>query len=160
MFVQCGLAPIGNKCRSNTFPGKCDRWESRPPDGPDRNTLCLANGMNPSMDLIDRIRSIAERKSRFSYDIRSRAFVDMGIVAAYRSTQHSDEITDLPEVVQHALSHEGIVGAWRDPESGRIFYDSCRLFTDAQNAIAFARVQQQRSIYNINRMQEIPVNAA
>ena len=116
--------------------------------------------MNPSMDLIDRIRSIAERKSRFSYDIRSRAFVDMGIVAAYRSTQNSDDLADLPEVVQHALLHEGIIGAWRDPESGKIYYDSCRLFTDPQNALAFARAQQQRSIYNINRMQEIPVNGA
>ena len=115
--------------------------------------------MQPKFELVDRLRSIAERKDRFSYDIRSRAFIDMGIVAAYRATQ-GDRSSDLPEVVQHALEHEGIVGAWKDPESGKIYFDSCRLFTDHVNAIAFAKAQQQRSIYNLNRMQEIIVNAA
>lgn len=99
-------------------------------------------------------------KSRFSYDLRSRAFVDMGIIAAYRATQDSDHFSDLPEVVQHALEHEGIVGAWKDPESGRLLFDSCRLFTDRHNAIKFARDQRQRSIFNLNRDEEIPVNAA
>jgi hypothetical protein len=116
--------------------------------------------MRPKLELVDRIREIAERKNRFSYDLRGRAFVDMGIIAAYRATQDSDHFADLPQVVQHALDHEGIVGAWKDPASGQIFYDSCRLFTDPKNAIAFARTQRQRSIFNINRDQEIPVNAA
>ena len=115
--------------------------------------------MQPQLELVDRLRSIAERKDRFSYDIRGRAFVDMGIVAAYRATQ-GEHFSDLPEVVRHALEHEGIVGAWKDPETGRINYDSCRVFTDPISAIAFARAQSQRSIYNLNRMQEIMVNAA
>jgi hypothetical protein len=115
--------------------------------------------MRSREDLVDRIRSIAERKDRFSYDIRGRAFVDMGIVAAYRATQ-GDHFSDLPEVLQHAMEHEGIVGGWRDPENGRVYYDSCRLFTDPQNALAFARMQDQRSIFNINRMEEILVTTA
>ena len=113
----------------------------------------------PRVDLVERIRSIAERKDRFSYDVRGRAFVDMGIVAAYRATK-GERFEDLPEVLQHAFEHEGIVGAWRDPQDGKIYYDSCRLFTDRQSAMAFARAQNQRSIFNINRMQEIIVNAA
>lgn len=121
--------------------------------------ICHVPGMRPKTDLVDRIRSIAERKERFSYDIRGHAFVDMGIVAAFRATR-GDHFTDLPEVVQHALDHEGIVGAWKDPVDGKMYYDSCRLFTDSQTAIAFARVQKQRSIFNINRMEEIQVNAA
>jgi hypothetical protein len=116
--------------------------------------------MRPKTELVDRIREIAERKSRFSYDLRGRAFVDMGIIAAYRATQDSDHFADLPQVVQHALDHEGIVGAWKDPESGHVYYDSCRLFTDARSALEFARAQKQRSIFNLNRDQEIPVNAA
>jgi hypothetical protein len=122
--------------------------------------ICRILLMRPTIELVDRIRSIATRKSRFSYDIRSRAFVDMGIVVAYRSTQGNDRFADLPEVVRHALEHEGIVGAWKDPADGRIYYDSCRLFTDARSALAFARQQEQRSVFNINRMEEIVVNAA
>ncbi len=112
--------------------------------------------MQPKIELVDRLRSIAQRKDRFSYDIRSRAFVDMGIVAAYRATQ-GDRSHELPDVVDHALEHEGIVGAWKDPATGKIYFDSCRLFTDPKNAIEFARAQSQRSIYNLNRDQEIPV---
>lgn len=115
--------------------------------------------MRPKFELVDRLRSIAERKDRFSYDIRGRAFVDMGIVAAYRATQ-GERSTDLPEVVQHALEHEGIVGAWKDPQNGKVYFDSCRLFTDSQSAISFARAQSQRSIFNLNRNEEIMVNAA
>ncbi len=116
--------------------------------------------MRPTIELIDRLKEIAMNRSRFSYDLRSRAFVDMGIIAAYRATQDSDHFSELPQVVQHALEHEGIVGAWKDPDSGRIFYDSCRVFTDPKNAIKFARDQKQRSIFNLNRGEEIPVNAA
>ncbi|MDQ3102128.1 MAG: hypothetical protein M3R08_12125 [Bacteroidota bacterium] len=115
--------------------------------------------MRASVEIVDRLRSIAERKSRFSYDIRGRAFVDMGIVAAYKATQ-GERFTDLPEVIQHAMEHEGIVGAWKDPENGKIYYNSCRLFTDSESANMFARAQSHRSIFNLNRMQEIMVNAA
>ncbi len=116
--------------------------------------------MKPRYELVDRIREIAERKTRFSYDLRGRAFVDTGIVAAYRATQESERFSDLPDVVRHALDHEGIIGGWRDPETGRFYFDSCRVFTDAGSAIRFAIAQKQRSIFNLNRNEEIPVNAA
>ena len=57
------------------------------------------------------------------------------VQASLRDTLDVDLPADLPEVVQHALLHEGIIGAWRDPESGRYRVDMERM-RDAMNALS------------------------
>ena len=110
--------------------------------------------------LIDRLRSITARQDRFAFDLRGNCLVDRGIVAAYRATEGSAHFPDLPPAIIHALAHDGIVGAWRDPDDGKLHFDSCRVFTDDGNAMRFARREHQRSVFNLNRMQEMPIPAA
>jgi|GEM_PF-809589 len=107
--------------------------------------------------LIDRLRSIAARKQRFSYDVRGNSYVTSDLVAAYSVPNGKDGIPDLETVLQHALDHDAIVSGYRDPVDGKMHYSSCRLFTDAHNAIAFAKAHGQTSVYNWNRWAEIPV---
>ena len=107
--------------------------------------------------LIDRLRSIAARKQRFSYDVRGNSYVNSDLIAAYSVPNGKDGLPELETVLQHALDHDAIVSGYRDPADGRMHYSSCRLFTDAHNALAFARAHGQTSVYNWNRWAEIPV---
>jgi hypothetical protein len=108
--------------------------------------------------IIDRLAALSAQHDRFIFDVRGECLVYSGIVGAYRATDFSEHFTDLPLAVAHALANDGIVGAWKN-DDGRNCYDSCRLFTDHDHAIRFAREQGQRSVYNLNRDQEIIVSS-
>lgn len=104
---------------------------------------------------MDRLNELLRTKERFTFDLRGDCQVYEGIVSAYRATQDADHFTDLLKVVAHANSHDGIIGAWKDPGSGAVQYDSCRLFTDLANAKRFALAQKQRSVFNLYRNEEV-----
>ncbi|MBL7952142.1 MAG: hypothetical protein JNM62_10530 [Flavobacteriales bacterium] len=106
--------------------------------------------------LLDRLRSIAARKQRFSYDVRGNSYVTSDLVAAYAVPSAKDGLPDLETVLQHALDHDAVVSGQRLPD-GRMLYSSCRLFTDAHNAITFAKAHGQTSVYNWNRWAEMAV---
>jgi hypothetical protein len=110
--------------------------------------------------LIDRLRSIAARKQRFSYDVRGNSYVTSDLIAAYSVPNGKDGIPDLETVLQHALDHDAIVSGYRDPADGKMHYSSCRLFTDRHNAMTFARAHGQASYYNWNRWEEVLVDPA
>lgn len=113
---------------------------------------------NKNMEqLIERLSTLATRKDRFTFDLRGECQVYSGVVAAYRATQDSGQSMDLPVVITHALDHDGIIGAWKDPDDGRMYFDSCRVFTDVEHALRFAAEQGQRSVFNLNRDEEVPV---
>lgn len=106
--------------------------------------------------LLDRLRTIAARKQRFSYDVRGHSYVTCDLVAAYSIPNTSDGLPDLATVLQHALDHDAVVSGQRLPD-GRMLFTSCRLFTDAHNAIQFAKAHGQSSVYNWNRWAELSV---
>ena len=58
-------------------------------------------------------------------------------------------------MLAHADAHDGVVGAWKDPRTGDVQFDSCRIFTDRGNAKRFAMEQGQRSIFDLARNAEI-----
>lgn len=107
--------------------------------------------------LIERLRALAIRKERFTFDLRGQCQIYDGIVSAFAATQ-GEHANDPSTAAAHALAHEGIVGAWRDPRTNEIHYDSYRLFTDLPSAGRFAREQGQRSVYNLTRQQEIMID--
>ena len=108
--------------------------------------------------LLDRLRSIAARKQRFSYDVRGNSYVTTDLVAAYAVASRKDGLPDLETVLQHALENDAVVSGQRLP-AGRILYTGCRVFTDAHNAITFAKAHGQPSVYNWNRWAEVAVPA-
>lgn len=111
------------------------------------------------MDLVtDRLLSLIARKDRFIYDLRGNCQVYDGVVAAYRATTESGHFTELPLAVAHAMENDGIIGMWKQPGTGSVVFDSCRVFTDVENALRFARTQQQRSVQNLNRNEEVEVD--
>ena len=107
--------------------------------------------------LLERLRSIATRKERFSYDVRANCYVTSDLIAAYSVPVGKDGLADLETVLQHALDHDSVVSGYRDPVDGKVHYTSCRLFTDAHNAIVFAKANGRSTVYNWNRWAEVPV---
>ncbi len=110
--------------------------------------------------LIASIQEMVERHDRFTYDLRARCRVLSGVVAAYRAGDPDVPLTDPAKAIARALDSDGILGARRDPQTGVVQYDSCRVFTDQDQALRFAMDEDQRSIFNLNRMIEVPVTGA
>lgn len=110
--------------------------------------------------LLERLRAIAARKTRFSYDVRGDSYVDQGLVVAYHLADGKGPVTDLSRVLEHAVAHDAIVTGVKDLESGRTLFTSCRLFTDIGNAMRFARTERVTSVYNWNRQEEVQVAMA
>jgi hypothetical protein len=111
---------------------------------PDRRTTLL----------VERLRALAARKERFSYDVRGDSHVNRDIVAAYEMPPSLS--AELEHVIEHALEHDAIVTGYRDRE-GKVHYTSCRLFTDLYNAMRFARENGQPTVFNWNRGSEVVV---
>ena len=107
--------------------------------------------------LIDRLRSLAARKARFCYDVRGNSHVYDGIVAPYRVEVDDAETHDLLPVLEHALVNDGMVTGVKNASTGQTLFTSCRHYTDLGNALRFAREQGQRSVFNWNRQEEVPV---
>lgn len=108
--------------------------------------------------LLDRLRAIAARKDRFSYDVRGDSYVYSDFVAPYRLENSKGEpTTELTAALEHALVNDGVVTGVKDPATGRTLYTSCRLYTDAGNALRFAKEQGQEWVYNWNRSERVEV---
>ena len=107
--------------------------------------------------LLERLTSLVARRERFTYDLRGDCLVDQGTVAPYRPSGERSTFPDLHHAIAHALEHDGILGARRDPVSGEMNYASCRLFTDQDHALRFAEAEGQPAVYNMNRMIEVAV---
>lgn len=105
--------------------------------------------------LFDELTSLIRRKDRFTYDLRGRCQVYAGVVAAYRMENGQEHYKDLSEAIAHALEHDGIIGAWKDPATRETVFDSCRLFTAQETAVLFAQQQEQKAVYNLNREYEV-----
>lgn len=107
---------------------------------------------------MERLRAIAARKERFSYDVRGDSYVNTDIIVAY-TIENGGKPIDLETVIEHAIANDSIVSGQRQSD-GNVIYTSCRLFTDMLNAERFAREQQQTSVYNWNRYAEMPIKGA
>lgn len=107
--------------------------------------------------LIDRLRSLAARKTRFCYDVRGNSYVYDGVVAPYRVEVDGTETSELLPVLEHALVNDGMVSGVKDAATGIVAFSSGRHYTDLGNALRFAREQRQASVYNWNRLEELPV---
>jgi hypothetical protein len=109
--------------------------------------------------LIDRLKELAQRKDRFTYDLRGNCQVYSGVIACYRASAEHEHFTDLSTAILHAFENDSMVTAWRDAQ-GTMHFNSCRAFTDLPQALRFAAREKQRSVYNLNRGEEVQVDPA
>ena len=97
----------------------------------------------------------------FTLDINTLQQPTKGIAVSYLATQNSFDKKDIPAVIKHAKAHNGYIGGWYNSENGKYYFDSTRLFPEDSltAALAFARENEQNSVYDLSKGIEIWVKA-
>lgn len=93
----------------------------------------------------------------FTLDIQTMEPVKFGISVAYKETQDSFGKESLTTVINHALEHGKVVGGWFDTESKQYYFDSVKVFKNAEvdKAIEFAKENDQLAIFDLTNLREI-----
>ena len=96
----------------------------------------------------------------FTLDLGTLRQPTEGIYVSYAATQNSFDRKSIPGVVKHARAHYNNVGGWRDPETGRFYFDSNRIFPEDSlaAAVAFARKNGQHTVYVASKDLNVPSN--
>ena len=89
----------------------------------------------------------------FTLSLESLRQPQKGIAVSYLATQNSFDKKSIPAVIKHAHAHENIVGGWYNPEEGKYYFDSTRLFPEDSlaAALAFARKNHQHTVYDLGK---------
>ena len=89
----------------------------------------------------------------FTLDLGTLRQPEKGLMVSYAATQNSFDKKCIPGVVKHAREHNGLVGGWRDPETGKYYFDSTRCFPEDSlaAALAFARENGQHTVYDAGK---------
>ena len=97
----------------------------------------------------------------FTLDIRTMTEPTEGICVAYAATQNSHSREQLPQVISHALKHDGIVGGWLNTSDSLYYFDSDRIFPEDSLAAAlrFAIENGQLSVFILSTSTEISVDS-
>lgn len=105
---------------------------------------------NVSQELIDTVWEFAQsHPDGFTLDIRNMTEPAYGIAVSYSATQNSHDKGSLPNVISHALEHDGYVGGWFNPDNGLYYFDSTKLFPEdmTDDAIKFGYENGQHDLY-------------
>lgn len=114
------------------------------------------NDESSMTDLFEAIKRIAaENPDGFTVKIPSLEFQISGYIAAYSETQDSFGDEGLRKVLEHALTHDKIVGGWLDKESRQYYFDSSKVFENKEEAIEFGRKHKQIAIFDLYAFREI-----
>lgn len=95
----------------------------------------------------------------FTLDIEAMKSVKFGISVAYADTQNSFGKESLESVIKHALEHGKTLGGWYDTESDKYYFDSVKIFKNADlgKAIEFAKLNDQIAIFDLTNLREIRI---
>ena len=96
----------------------------------------------------------------FTIDLKTMRQPQEGIVVSYAATQNSFDKKSIPAVLKHARAHDGFVGGWYNPENGKYYFDSNRIFPEDSlaAAVAFARANGQHTVYVASKGIEVKSN--
>ena len=96
----------------------------------------------------------------FTLDLTTMRQPQKGLMVSYAATQNSFDKKSIPGVVKHARAHNNLVGGWRDPETGKYYFDSTRCFPEDSlaAALAFARENGQHTVYDAGKQINVKSN--
>lgn len=87
----------------------------------------------------------------FTFDLYTNDLlkIDYGYVVAIIDTQDSHVSANIPSVLRAARKHNlHLVGGWWDEKEEKYYYDACAWFEDFSEAVAFAKANNQKAIYD------------
>lgn len=102
------------------------------------------------------IKEIARQNPEgFTVELTTLKRVNNGIVVAYFETQDSFDEKGLEKVIEHATKHDKVIGGWLNEENSKYYFDSCKVFSDRNEAIEFGKLNQQIAIFDITNLELI-----
>ncbi|TKT89510.1 hypothetical protein [Dyadobacter frigoris] len=96
---------------------------------------------------------ISSLKDGFTYDLKSLQPVKSGIIVAHSSTQNAFGLKGFVKAFTHARYNDNVFGGWY--HKGSFYFDSCKVFTDKEEAIKFGIENEQIAIFDLDNLQEI-----
>ena len=93
----------------------------------------------------------------FTIDLSSMTVPTEGIVVAYEATQGCHSREKLEYVINHAMTHDRIIGGWLDTSDSLYYFDSARIFPEdsLEAAKKFGIENGQFAIFLISEGKEI-----
>lgn len=96
---------------------------------------------------------ISSLKDGFTFDLRNLSSVTSGIIVAYSETQNAFGFRGFVKAFSHARYNDNVLGGWF--HEGNFYFDSCRVFTDLNEAKEFGRANGQIAIFDLDNLREI-----
>jgi hypothetical protein len=93
----------------------------------------------------------------FTIDLSTMTMPTEGIVVAYEATQGCHSREKLGYVINHAMTHDRVVGGWLDTNDSLYYFDSSRIFPEdsLEAAKKFGIENGQIAIFLISEGKEI-----
>ena len=110
--------------------------------------------------LIERVWEYSQNNPEgFTLNLETFKAVKFGICVAYLDTQDSHDKESLRYVISHSLNHEKKIGGWLNEDNEKFYFDSIKIFknSELQEAIEFARQQEQIAIFDLTNLKEIKI---
>lgn len=96
-----------------------------------------------------------ENPDGFTVELTTLKKVTNGIVVAYIETQNCFDSDGLERVLKHAKANSNVVGGWLNEENNKYYFDSCKVFSDRNEAIEFGIKNKQIAIFDITNLELI-----
>lgn len=107
-------------------------------------------------NLFEAIKKIAnENPEGFTVHLPDINWVISGYISAYKETQDCFGDEGLKKALEHALSHNNILGGWKNEENKMFYFDSSKTFETLDEAKKFGRENEQIAIFDLNIFREI-----
>ncbi len=108
--------------------------------------------------MVEKIEAIAKQNPfGFTYSLKTGRFVKFGFSVAYQATQNHFSRSGLEKVLEHAQEHSQVIGGWLNTENNLYYFDSVKIFKDLNEAMNFAKLNQQIAIFDLTNLIEIKV---
>jgi len=107
-------------------------------------------------NLFEAIKKIANQNPEgFTVQLPDLNWVISGYISAYKETQNCFGDEGLRKALEHALSHDNIVGGWKNEENKMFYFDSSKTFDSLEEATRFGKENEQIAIFDLNTFREI-----
>lgn len=110
------------------------------------------------MDLKKRVWEYSEKNpDGFTLNLLTFKPIIFGLVVGFKETLNCVGIEGLEKALDHASKNDHKIGGWLNLEDGNYYFDSVRIFFNKDEAIEFAKANNQIAIYDLTNLKEIRI---
>ena len=94
-----------------------------------------------------------ENPNGFTATLQGELVTEGGFVVAEKETQNSFGVEGLKRVIEYAISHNTLVGGWKENES--YYFDASRLYKSRDEAVKKGLENNQIAIYDLDKKEVV-----